>query len=345
MANENDAAAGASPAAREEVLGGSVAGGEMISEKLYSPLVFYLHDPREEEESGEYGIYYLYDDRYQITHNEARKHIDAIELTLRRECDDLDKIHGLAEYLPDELRCNVWSMFPLIELHSDMLCFAAALKLTAPLSPEEMAELKDWWSGQLSDGFGEGLEQREIKVGREELYIVPWTSGDGFFVETEREFFQRLEPDSSESRQPMQRLTAKLDAELAEYHAKLLEKSKEEIVGLAFQAASVSDAYFALTEGHELTDAQIAALVAADSPLEDVAEVLRGGYNESMCMLDTGTLLEAAHISVPLLPEEAAPAVEPSSFREWKERWQEENKNRPPAPKKAPDHNRHDMGL
>jgi hypothetical protein len=112
MANENDAASGANPAAREEVLGGSVAGGEMISEKLYSPLVFYLHDPREEEESGEYGIYYLYDDRYQITHNEARKHIDAIELTLRRECDDLDKIHGLAEYLPDELPCSRRSQKP-----------------------------------------------------------------------------------------------------------------------------------------------------------------------------------------------------------------------------------------
>jgi hypothetical protein len=66
------------------------------------------------------------------------------------------------------------------------------MELTAPLTPEEMARLKDWWSGQLSDGWGEGFEQRGIKAGRKELYIVPWSSGDNFFVDTEREFRQRL---------------------------------------------------------------------------------------------------------------------------------------------------------
>jgi hypothetical protein len=285
---------------------GSAVGGAVTIEKLYSPLEFCLHDPREEEENGEYGMYDFNDERYKIPHNEAWEHMNAIELTLRRECDNLDKTHGLAEYLPNGLREKVWSLFPSIERCGDSLYFAASVELTAPLSPEELAELKERWSGQLSDGFGEGLEQREIKVGREELYIVPWTSDAGFFVETEREFFRRLGLETPESRTLMERLAAKLDAELADYQAKLAEKSKEDIIGMAFQAASMSDTRLLLGKELTLTDAQVEALLEADLPLSEVAEVLRGSFYESVGVLDAGSLLEGAHISVPQAPAQAA---------------------------------------
>jgi hypothetical protein len=104
----------------------------------------------------------------------------------------------------------------------------------------------------------------------------------------------------AETRQsPMERLKAKLDAELAEYSKEMLTKSKREILEFAFQAASVSDAYSALTEEDGLTNAQIEALLDADSPLREVAEALRDSFNVSMLMLDAGTLLEGAHIHVP----------------------------------------------
>ena len=37
-------------------------------------------------------------------------------------------------------------------------------ELTAPFTADEEAEFKDWLEGQCSDGYGEGLEQRSIRV-------------------------------------------------------------------------------------------------------------------------------------------------------------------------------------
>jgi hypothetical protein len=86
----------------------------------------------------------------------------------------------------------VLSLVPYIELHGDKLWIVAHLRLKEPLSPPELLELKDWWTGQLSDGVGESWEQREIKVGRGDLYLVPWTSDDRFFIDTQREFSSGL---------------------------------------------------------------------------------------------------------------------------------------------------------
>jgi hypothetical protein len=164
----------------------------METERLYSPLEFYLHDPCEEERSGEYGKFDLYDVRYRMHPIEAYEFMDAIELAVRRDRDRMDQKRGMAEYLSGTLGDKVESMFPAVEFHGNELYCVTEVTLRAPLTPQEMSELKDWWSGQLSDGWGEGFEQREIKIGGEELYIRPWTSDDGFFVETEREFHGRL---------------------------------------------------------------------------------------------------------------------------------------------------------
>jgi hypothetical protein len=55
------------------------------------------------------------------------------------------------------------------------------------LSPSELAELTDWLSGQFSDGWGEGLEQREIEVYGGELYVSFWDSSNRFFIKPEDE--------------------------------------------------------------------------------------------------------------------------------------------------------------
>jgi len=166
----------------------------METEKLYSPLEFYIHNPREEEANGEYGMYDLHDERYKASHFEVSdQYMDYIELAIRRDCDSMDKTRGLAEYLPDELQGKIHSIFPSIEQRGADLYCAAIIERTEALTSDETEALKDWWSGQLSDGWGEGFEQREIRVGYQgnELYVVPWTSDDNFFIDTNREFMER----------------------------------------------------------------------------------------------------------------------------------------------------------
>jgi len=182
----------------QEPFGGSATVGAMTKECLFSPLQFYLHNPKEEQKTGEYWKADIYDDEYRITDEAAFGYLDAIELAILREREkNLDKTHGMAEYLPDELRKKVWSMFPCVECHGDRLYCVTKLELTAPLTPEETALLKDDWSGQLSDGWGEGFTQREIKVSDEELYVSTWTSDKSvFFVDTQAEFDRRIEKAS-----------------------------------------------------------------------------------------------------------------------------------------------------
>ena len=163
----------------------------METEKLYSPLYFYLHD-KEAAEEGRYDERDYWRD--PIDHEEAHMYMDAIELAIRRDRDTMDKELGMAEYVPDSLRGVVVSLFPNIELHGDKLWCVADVALSRPITPGEIAELTEWWSGQLSDGWGEGFEQREIAVDRGELYIEPWSSDDSFFIMTQKEFDRRMEP-------------------------------------------------------------------------------------------------------------------------------------------------------
>ena len=58
-----------------------------------------------------------------------------------------------------------------------------------------MKEEQEWideLTGQAADGFGEGLEQREIKTDDGDIYVSFWHSGDDYFMENETDFRQRI---------------------------------------------------------------------------------------------------------------------------------------------------------
>ena len=59
------------------------------------------------------------------------------------------------------------------------------LQLKDHLQSNEMPELCEYITGQYSDGWGEGFEQRGIKIPEGELYVSFWNSGDEFFLTTE----------------------------------------------------------------------------------------------------------------------------------------------------------------
>lgn len=66
--------------------------------------------------------------------------------------------------------------------------------LKEPLTAEEMADLREEIIGQCSDGLGEGFEQRPISTDEGDLYVSYWQSGDDYFLCTEDELEEHLEP-------------------------------------------------------------------------------------------------------------------------------------------------------
>lgn len=79
--------------------------------------------------------------------------------------------------------------------HQTYTC--VTVETAGQLTAEQEADLKDWITGQNSDGLGEGFEHQEINIdsysssGR--ICVSFWHSGDDYFVDNEDEFAERLE--------------------------------------------------------------------------------------------------------------------------------------------------------
>ena len=65
------------------------------------------------------------------------------------------------------------------------------VELTETLTEEEDTEIKKFLIGQCADGFGEGLEQREIEIPEGIMYVSFWNADD-YFMLGEEEFDERL---------------------------------------------------------------------------------------------------------------------------------------------------------
>ena len=142
--------------------------------KLYSPL--YIRER-------------TYDQAELIVVPKAFAQMYALEVEDALERDmDYDTPRGLMQYYGDQDSVNekVHSCKPYVEYINGELHGIAILECKALLTQEELAKIKDFVTGQWSDGFGEGFEQHPIHTPDGDLYISFWNS-NSFYLKTENE--------------------------------------------------------------------------------------------------------------------------------------------------------------
>lgn len=145
--------------------------------KFYSPLTAdFCMDELEWEDEEESVL---------LDGNDLIDYSESISDALAKENASLDGGDLMPYYhVKDGVSEKAVSAVVSAELYRGALCGCATVRLREPLNEAECSALKEYLLGQYSDGFGEGFEQREIRVDGGALYVHLWQP-DGFAFETE----------------------------------------------------------------------------------------------------------------------------------------------------------------
>ena len=106
------------------------------------------------------------------------------------EMGDMAQYLGDDPGVADKLMSAVWT----VEDMDGRLLGRIDCHLKEPLTDSELASLRDEILGQCSDGLCEGFEQRPIETDEGDLYVSYWNSSDDYFLCTEDELDEHLEP-------------------------------------------------------------------------------------------------------------------------------------------------------
>ena len=157
--------------------------GEPIRINFYCPLTVKIDDPEENE--FEYADA---DNSYLAYHEDAFR--DFLEKDLQRGggTDLAEYFHG-----SPELREKLLSVQFDVENVRNEIYGCIHCETTEPVTAEEIEELRDYCTGQASDGFGEGLEQQPFKTSDGDLYVSYWDSDKDWFMLEDDEFWSQIE--------------------------------------------------------------------------------------------------------------------------------------------------------
>ena len=114
---------------------------------------------------------------------------DALNRYTANDENDMAAYYNKDDGVSEKLTSAVWS----VELHGDKLFGRIDCSFKEALTTEETEALRDWLTGQCSDGLGEGFEQQPIDTMDGELFVSFWNSGDDYAMMTESEFEEYLQ--------------------------------------------------------------------------------------------------------------------------------------------------------
>lgn len=109
---------------------------------------------------------------------------DALKKYTANDENDMAAYYNKDDGVSEKLTSAVW----LVEMRSDRLFGRIDCSLKEALTAEETEALRDWLTGQCSDGLGEGFEQQPIDTMDGELFVSFWNSGNDYAMMTESEF-------------------------------------------------------------------------------------------------------------------------------------------------------------
>ncbi len=149
--------------------------------KLYMPLSAEWADGGDtyDVEEGEY-----------LSDEQLLSHECAIRRAMIRYREPEEAVRGLMRWYgkKDPVDAKVHSVLFDVEARDGKLWGVANCRVFSTLTPGELEVLKDYVSGQASDGWGEGFEQHEIETGDGGIYVHLWNSVY-WDIKTEEELF------------------------------------------------------------------------------------------------------------------------------------------------------------
>lgn len=152
-----------------------------VTEDYYFPLTVTVY------EYNEYGDL-DYDSDCELDGRFADDYVDEIKTMFDAytASDDTD----MAEYFDgsNSAVAKIKSLKWGFESFDGVLFGRVRATLTEPLTEDEEAELKEFITGQNSDGLGEGAEQQDIRIPDGIMNVHFWNSGDSYFVRNSDEF-------------------------------------------------------------------------------------------------------------------------------------------------------------
>ena len=156
---------------------------ELNTLKLYMPLRITTYDIE-----NEYGYKEYANEPQKISNAEVVEYIDVILKAIEENNLPEEDQRGLMRYYDDHdsVNAKVSKYVFSVELVEGELMGVAILTLNGDLTPKELEKIKENVTGQASDGWAEGFEQREISTEMGDIYISFWNS-DNWFIKTAEE--------------------------------------------------------------------------------------------------------------------------------------------------------------
>ena len=165
--------------------------------KLYYPVTVNCYERDRYGDLDEYPT--------ELSPDESAAYLPEVLAQIGKEQLDGEEARGLMEYYhqQDAVDRKIRSARPSAEVMDGNLHGVAVCLVDGELTAEELDAFKDYWSGQMSDGWGEGFEQRLLrcKDGRE-IAVSYWSPDSGWEIRTADEMRRALEPPEA-AHEPM----------------------------------------------------------------------------------------------------------------------------------------------